>query len=634
MKKLIVIISLFVGLLIFSSPDHILNIDFSNKEFEIPNTLFGIFFEDINHAIDGGLYAELVRNGSFEQEMRKYEGWLIKTENSCEITIDNKTPLNKNNSHYLYLYFPSTSSATISNLGYGGIPVFLNQEYKFSVFVKGNFIGSIEVILEKNNEIFSKTYITLNKELENWTKITNTLIPTKTSTNAQLTLKFTGKGTLNIDMISLINSDTFYNMRNDLLKSLENLRPGFVRFPGGCLVEGNNLKNAYNWKESIGPIEERNAKWNLWGYYQSLGIGFFEYLLLSEKLKAEPIPVFNAGMSCQVRGAEYCSSDELDIFIQDVLDFIEFANGSTQTTWGKVRASLGHPEPFNVKYIGVGNENWGLKYQTNFKKFYEEIKSKYPNIKIIFSGPPSYEGNDFRQSWKWAKDNNVEIFDEHIYAAPEWLLANADRYKKYDRNGPKVMLGEYAAHTPDRKNNFQAALAEAAFMTGLEKNSDVVIMASYAPLFNKVGWSQWTPDLIWFDNYRYFGTPSYYVQKLFSTNKGDFLINSTLSNEKYLIMGYKYKSLYHSVTYDSQAKELIIKVVNPWADTKTVEININGISVEGIGKEIKLKGNLKSENNFENLEIAPIEKTIVGIENSFNYRFDEFSITILKLKIK
>ncbi len=606
----------------------------------IPKTLFGIFFEDINHAVDGGLYAELVRNRSFEH-INKLEGWNIQIKNNSEAKayIDNKNPLNKNNINYLKLEFKSNKSEIIiRNNGYGGISLKKGEKYILSYYAKGEpeFEGTIRFTLEdKNGKLYSKEYILTQKFSKEWKKINTELIIEEEVPEAQLVINVKGIGNLCLDMISLFPEKTWNGMRIDLVEMLKALKPGFMRFPGGCLVEGDSLNNAYRWKDTIGKIEERRTNRNLWGYHQSYGIGFYEYLLLCEFLGAEPVPIFNAGMSCQVRGAEYCPMEQLKDWVQDVLDFIEFANGSVNTYWGGIRASLGHPEPFNVKYIGIGNENWGEEYHKRFQIFWKIIKEKYPEIKIVFSGPPSYEGSAFRQAWNFAREIGVDIFDEHIYTTPEWFLANSDRYSKYPREGTKVMVGEYAAHTVGRRNNLQSALAEAAFMTGLEKNSDVVIMASYAPLFNRINWSQWVPDLIWFDNTRVFGTPNYYVQKIFSENRGDFILKSSLTEEQLVLIGYKFKSLYHACSYDSNKKEIIIKVVNPWAEDRDVRIEVKGkMKLTGDGKIIELSSkNPLDENYFDDIKVFPREKEIKNIKNPFVYTFKAFSITILRLKV-
>lgn len=639
MRFTTVFLFILVTLLFFGdSPlpaQHILEVYVDQMGPRISPLLYGIFFEDINHAVDGGLYAELLRNGSFEHTNRR-EGWVIERGERARATIASEEPLNRNNPNYLKVELED-SAVKLVNTGYDGIPLKRGEIYLLSFYTKGDFSGKLSASLVKGEEKLAETDVVFQQGIPNWQKIFLKLSPKKDVTDARLVVLLEGTGCLLLDMFSLMSEKNWHGMREDLLRMLESLRPSFVRFPGGCLVEGDSLENAYRWKETIGPVEERRSKRNLWGYHQSFGIGFYEYLLLCERLGAKPLPIFNAGMSCQVRsGTQYCPADQLDEWIQDVLDFLEFANGSVDTPWGAVRASLGHPEPFNVEYIGIGNENWGPPYHINFEKFRKAIKEKYPNVKIVFSGPPSYEGTNFRQAWKWAKENDVEIFDEHIYASPEWFLANTDRYDTYDRNGPKVLLGEYAAHTPGRKNNLQAALAEAAFMTGLERNSDVVIMASYAPLFNRVGWSQWVPDLIWFDGYRVFGTPSYYVQKIFSENRGDVVVRSTLTNEEYRVFGYRYKHLYHVVTYDQKGEELIIKVVNPWPEDKSVWIDLKGkVELTGEARIVVLtSADQLDENSFEELKVVPKENVLFGIKNPFEYTCKAFSVNVIRLKLR
>ncbi|MDD2333455.1 MAG: alpha-L-arabinofuranosidase C-terminal domain-containing protein [Mesotoga sp.] len=634
-----VLMMALVPVTLVANTDHVLTIDPSNLGPEISPFLYGIFFEDINHAVDGGLYAELVRNRSFEHK-DPLEGWFAVFETGCQATfsIDSDLPLNENNLHYLSFDIASENkSVSLSNNGYDGIPLKKGKRYEFSAFIRGNseYSGEIAVLLTdaKGNKIVEAS---LGSAFgAEWEKYSVEFEIPEDYGNSRLLLTLKGAGEVCLDMISLFPEENWNGMRVDLLNMLEELRPGFVRFPGGCLVEGDSLENAYRWKDTIGPVEERKANYNLWGYHQSYGIGFFEYLLLSERLEAEPIPIFNSGMSCQVRGAEYCPIDEMEEWITNVLDFIEFANGPQTSFWGSKRVELGHPEPFDVKYIGIGNENWGTEYYDRFPLFREAVKAKYPEIIIVFSGPPSYEGASFNRAWRWARENDVEILDEHMYAVPEWMLRNTERYDKYDRTGPKVMLGEYAAHAAGTRNSLQAAMAEAALMTGIERNSDIVIMAAYAPLFNRPGWSQWTPDLIWFDNTRVYGTPSYHVQKLFNENLGDVVIPSELTDENLEVIGYWFKSLYHVCVYDRETENLIIKIVNPWPEEKEVRVEI--------GEELKIKEQAEvilmtsdsvfDENTFQNPEkVLPKKYVLSGLSNEFTFTFAENSITILRLK--
>lgn len=618
------------------STDHILTIDTTGRGPEISPTLYGIFFEDINHAVEGGLYAELVRNGSFEHS-DPWEAWASEVGAEADVKLMSDMPLNRNNLHYLRIQITETGGLVrLINSGYGGIPIEKNQSYNFSLYARADvpFAGVIRVALEASSgEVCAQGEIEgLGSE---WEKYERKLTAVSSCSNARLVLTFDSPGTIYIDMVSLFPAETFHGMRMDLVQMLEDLNPGFMRFPGGCFVNGDSLKNAFRWKDSIGPREVRPTRRNFWGYAHSYGIGLYEYLLLAEYLGAEPLPILNPGMSWQgFQPVEICPLDKMDEWIDDALDLIEFANGPVTSEWGAVRASLGHPEPFDLKYLGIGNENWGRDYFERFELFQQAIKARYPEIKLVFATGTTYSGVWFDMAWQWAKDHGVDVVDEHIYASPAWFLLNTERYDLYDREGPKVMVGEFAAHTGDRRNTLEAALAEAAFMTGLERNSDVVVMASYAPLFNRVGWSQWVPDLIWFDGTRAYGTPSYYVQMMFATNRGDVVLPSSLSNEKYVFLHYKYKHLYHVVSYDSESKDIIIKVVNPWPDTKTCQIVFDGDPpLTGYGQAIVLTSDdPRSENTFENpLRVAPRELQICDITNPFTYTFEGYSVTILRI---
>jgi len=782
-----------------------LTIDLNRKLHQVPPILFGIFLEDINHTIDGGLYAQLIRNGSFEHT-NPLEGWFIDKSDGVQIGVEKVDPLNQNNRSYLRAYLEKPQhTVKIINKGYDGIYLEGSKEYLFSTYARTTQRESqvkISIQDSTGKSYFSKT---LTIDSADWKKYQFTVKISDTISSGRLALTIHGPADIALDMISLIPTDAFLGvMRNDLVKMLSDLRPGFIRFPGGCLVEGYNLENAYRWKETVGPREARKAKQNLWGYHQSYGIGFDEYFLLSRFLNAESVPVVNAGISCQVRGAEIAPLNEMDQWVQDAIDLIEYANGDSKTTWGAKRIENGISDPINLKYLGIGNENWGREYQERFRLFQGEIKERYPQIKLIFSCPPSYEGLAFDEAWCWAKNNNVDIVDEHIYASYEWFLANTNRYDDYDRSGPKVMVGEYAVHTLGRRNNLRAALGEAAFMTGLERNSDVVIMAAYAPLFNRVGWSQWTPDLIWFNNSQVYGTPSYYVQKLFMNNLPDVILFSNLEGEQLnekitgkvglgtwrtvcefdyikvldrdgnilffddfdgkgkswqtyrgnwravngsliqtsiaqdrrvyfgqtdwsdytievrarkkrgaegflILFGVKdnnnyywwnvgsfqnsasviekaidgqrmlvsstqsvrvltdkwytlrvevrgkrikcylngelvhdvidkvdYRDLYYSAGYDSQSKEVILKVVNPWPEDKRVTVEIVNAVLTGEMKVITLTADsLDAENSFANpFRVYPVERKELIQGNQFDFLFKGYSLTILRLKTK
>ena len=462
---------------------------------------------------------------------------------------------------------------------------------------------------------------------------------------------FEGNGTIDLDMISLFPSDTWKNrpggMRADMIQMLADMKPGFVRFPGGCIVEGFDLTQRYQWKKTIGPVEERPLSINRWNfempkrqapdYFQSFGVGFFEYFQLAEDIGAEPLPIINCGMACQFNSAEVVELNELDPYIQDALDLIEFANGAPDTKWGKVRAGLGHPAPFHLKMMGVGNENWGPQYIERLKLFTQAIKSKYPDFKIVNSSGTDPNGERFDYLNTRLRDMNADIIDEHYYRRPEWFFANARRYDQYPRNGAKIFCGEYAAQSDKttsitNTNNWLTALSEAAFMTGLERNAGVVNMASYAPLFAHVDGWQWTPDLIWVNNLHAYGTADYYVQQLYSKNKGSQVVPITLKND--VVAGQD--SLYASACIDTATKELILKIVNSSGTEQASVLTLEGI--KKIAPDAKLivlqNNNLAAENSIENPQvISPKESDLVIKNKKFTYRSAPYSFNIIKIKM-
>lgn len=512
--------------------------DFAGPKTEVSKNLYGIFFEDINYGADGGLYAEMIQNRSFEYSFGT-EGWdTIKPhkKNKTRLRKKNATGLNANNPSYGELKITEDGTGC-GNEGYGGLPLEVGKTYKGSVYLKCKEGGITEVTVGfddgKGKEKYAET--TISGITNEWKKFEFSLSPSKTTTKGRLTIIAKGIGILHIDMLSLFRPETFKNqpngMRLDLANLLNDLQPGFMRFPGGCIVEGKGLANAYRWKDTVGPIEERKENANCWGYQQSYGIGFYEYFRFCEDMGCEPVPIINCGMSCQARGVELALMSELDEWIQDALDLIEFANGDVTTTWGKLRADMGHPEPFNMKYLGVGNENWDQIYYERYEEFGWELKEAHPEIKLIFAAGPLASGVLFDNAWNQVPimRDYIDLVDEHYYMTPEWFLTNTKRYDNYDRKGPKVFVGEYAAHTEGRRNNLYVALAEAAFMTGIERNADIIELASYAPLFAKEGSVQWAPDMIWFNNTDSYGSPSYYAQKMFANNRSDRTVKHSVS---------------------------------------------------------------------------------------------------------
>jgi alpha-L-arabinofuranosidase len=517
--------------------DNVIKVNVNEPGIRISPTLYGAFFEDINSAADGGIYAELIKNRSFEFASN-LDGWstVKKGKGEGNVTVERTSSLNENNLHYVRIKVEQPGEGVgVANTGYGGIAVIKGKKYNFSIYARSitNDINKLYITIEDSNgNIYGEAHIDgISKEWKNFNAV---ILVNETNERARLVITSREKGAVDIDMVSLFPQNTWKNRENglryDLSKLINDMRPAFLRFPGGCFVEGNSMANAYRWKNTIGDISVRPTTYNLWGYYTSNGLGFYEFFQFCEDIGAEPVPVINCGMSCQARGGNFASLSDLDEYIQDALDLIEYANGPVDSKWGAVRKQHGHPKPFNLKYLAIGNEQWGEAYFQRYEKFYDAIKEKYPDINIIFSAGPHASGPLFHSAWEWVKKTGkADIVDEHFYMPPEWFFNNVDRYDDYDRNGPKVFIGEYAAHTPSRRNNMEAALAEAAFLMGVERNSDIVVMASYAPLLGKVGASQWQPNLIWFNNVSLYGTPSYYVQKMFSENRGDFILPLELS---------------------------------------------------------------------------------------------------------
>jgi alpha-L-arabinofuranosidase len=556
-------------------------------------TMYGIFFEDINFGADGGIYAELVKNRSFEF-YRPLMGWReIKPQNSQDAVQFIIRGENESNPRYARFKVRSASGYGISNEGFRGMGIKQNNQYEFSVLARvqegsGNRLR-IELVDSKNAKIGEAS---LPISGANWTKHRVSITATGADPKSKMNLFFEGTGVVDLDMISLFPKDTWKNrpggLRADLVQLLADMKPGFIRFPGGCIVEGHELDNRYQWKKTVGDVDSREMIVNRWNtefrhrpapdYYQSFGLGFYEYFLLAEDIGAEPLPILNCGMACQFNTAELVPMDQLDPYVQDALDLIEFANGPVSSKWGKLRADMGHPQPFNMKLIGVGNEQWGEQYVERYKVFQDAIRAKYPDVKIVSSVGPSPDGELFEFLNPRIRGLKADIIDEHYYKPPEWFKENARRYDNYDRNGPKIFAGEYAAQSraiasPDNRNNWQCALSEAAFMTGLERNADVVTMTSYAPLFAHTDAWQWTPDLIWFDNLRSYGTPNYYVQKLFSTNRGTHVVPMLLGNEP--ITGQN--GLFATATIDKGTNELIIKMVNTTGTSATHAVNVTGV---------------------------------------------------------
>ena len=497
---------------------------------EINPAMWGIFFEDINFGADGGLYAELVKNRGFEFP-EGLMGWAQQQNGKGKAEVASEKPFHPANPHYVRM--ESTGEGfSVTNEGFRGMGFRANETYDFSVQARlGEGAGKLWIhLIDAKGETLGTTSLSITSA--NWTAYSVGLVPKRTEPKGKLLLDLEGKGSVALDMVSLFPRKTWKNraggLRADLVQLLADLKPGFLRFPGGCIVEGSQLDKRYQWKKTIGPVAERELLINRWNYefkhrpapdyFQSFGLGFFEFFLLSEDIGAEPLPILNCGMACQFNSGELVPMEKLDPYVQDALDLIEFANGSAESPWGARRAAMGHPAPFGLKMLGIGNEQWGPQYIERYKRFAQVLKAKHPEIALISSAGPSPADERFDFLWPKLRELQADVVDEHCYANPTWFFSSTRRYDSYDRSGPKVFMGEYAAQSDKivsvkNTNNWECALSEAAFLTGLERNADVVKMAAYAPLMAHIDAWQWTPNLIWADNLRSYGTPSYYVQK-------------------------------------------------------------------------------------------------------------------------
>ena len=593
--------------------------DINTKKVGAPvqNTMYGLFFEDINYAADGGLYGELIKNRSFEFP-QNFMGWQV----FGKVQLKNDGPFERC-PHYVSLSDPGHKERRtgIQNEGYFGIGVIKGEQYRFTVWArapKGK--SAIRVQLIDQNTMGEKQQFTEDKlevSSSDWKQYEVIINAPRTFNKANLRIFLASANPVDLEHVSLFPVNTFKNrkngMRRDIAQALADIHPGLLRFPGGCIVEGCDLETRYQWKNTIGPVENRPLNQNRWehtfdyryfpDYYQSYGLGFFEFFQLSEDIGAEPLPVLNVGMACQFQNwnneAAHVAIDELEPFIQDCLDLIEFANGDVTSEWGKIRAEMGHPEPFNMKYLGVGNEQWDKFYFERLKPFVAAIRAKYPDIKIVGTSGPDSEGEMFDLGWEAMKAQKADLVDEHFYRPESWFLSHGLRYESYDRKGPKVFAGEYACHGKGKKwNHFETSLYEAAFMTDLERNADVVYMTAYAPLLAHVDGWQWRPDLIWFDNTKMFKTVSYYVQQMYAQNKGTNVLPMTM-DKKFIAGQEGQNGLFASSVYDKNSNEIIIKVINTGKTPQPVSINLNGIKGERSAQTITLTCNeMDAENSI------------------------------------
>ncbi len=620
----------------------------------ISPTMYGVFFEDINFGADGGLYAELIKNRSFEFP-DPMMGWseVRRGKATGSIRILDRDPLNATNPHYLHLTSDGAfDDYGVANEGFAGIGVHRGQEYVFSTFARGGSGIALRIeLVTPDGRLLAQTR--LRGFDSTWAKKSVTLRPTATEARARLRILLgVPIGRVDLDMSSLFPKRTWKNrpngLRADLVQWLADLKPGFVRFPGGCIVEGRYLSTRYQWKNTIGKPEERKLIVNRWNdefkhrpapdYFQSFGLGFYEYFLMCEDIGAQPLPILNCGMACQFNSNELVPLNELDPYIQDALDLIEFANGPATSTWGSKRAEMGHPKPFHLKFLGIGNEQWGPQYIERYERFAKILKAKHPQIKLVSSAGPSPDDERFHFLWPKLRELQADIVDEHCYANPQWFFDNTRRYDSYDRNGPKVFMGEYAAQSvktvsPDNRNNWECALSEAAYMTGLERNADVVVMSSYAPLFGHEERWQWRPNLIWCDNLQSYGTPNYYVQQLFSLHRGDVVLPVEVKGQQ--SPSGKQPGLYVTASRDEKSGEIILKVVNRAAQPIASNVQIEGVKqIARRGTMIVLTSDkLTDENSIaQPKKVAPVTSALRGAGASFKHTFGPYSLTVLRLK--
>ncbi|MBP5712729.1 MAG: alpha-L-arabinofuranosidase, partial [Prevotella sp.] len=475
---------------------------------------------------------------------------------------------------------------------------------------RGNGNGKIRVeLIDAQDEVIARQSIDIKGN--EWNRYTATITSPKTDAKGFMRVYLEGRTAVDLGHVSLFPQDSWKGLlRADLVKDLKDLHPGIFRFPGGCIVEGTDLASRYQWKNSVGPAENRPLNENRWNYtfphrlfpnyYQTYGLGFYEFFLLSEEIGAQALPILNVGLACQYQNDDrdaarvHVSLDNLQPYIDDALDLIEFANGGTDTKWGKLRADMGHPEPFNLQQIGVGNEQWGPLYPERLELFMKAIRAKYPKMKIVGSSGPSpddKDGKQFTYGWEQMTKLKADLVDEHYYRNQEWFMENVTRYDNYDRKGPKVFAGEYACHVtqpalpvPEGKNIFEGALYEAATMTGFERNADIVQMATYAPLFaHEEGW-QWRPDLIWMDNLKTVRTPNYYVQQMFACNPGTNVLS--LTEDKKPVTGQD--GLCASAVYDKNTKKYIVKIVNTSNKSQQIQLTFKGLKALPAAGSIQL----------------------------------------------
>lgn len=627
------------------------DIQITSETKSISNHLIGVFFEDLNYAADGGLYAELIQNRDFEYSpndgnqdinWNSMYAWSVQGEGVL-LSICEENPIHTNNPHYVVLDVKHPGTALV-NTGFDGIRVKKGEKYDFSLFAKvlTDKGGKVRVSLNnKDGKEIAQADLSVNSR--DWKRQTAVLTATADAADAVLVVAPQSAGRYALDMISLFPQKTFKSRKNglraDLAQAIADIHPRFVRFPGGCLAHGDGIDNIYDWKGSIGALEARKPMPNIWRYHQTRGLGYYEFFQFCEDIAAEPVPVVAAGVPCQNSGQcshhskdEVTSAgqqggvplDEMGQYIQDILDLIEYANGDAKNTrWGKIRAEAGHPKPFNLKFIGIGNEDMITDvFEERFTMIYNAVKAKYPEIKVIGTTGPASEGTDYEEGWKLATKLEVPMVDEHYYKSPGWFINNRHYYDYYDRSKSKVYLGEYAAHLKNGPN-LETALAEALYLTAVERNADIVTMTSYAPLLAKEGRTQWTTDLIYFNNEEVKPSPGYYTQQMYGQNVGDEYIASeiTLDNTQKAVSN----RIGVSVVRDSKSGDVIVKLVN----MLPVSVNTN-VSLTAFGNmNTKAQMTLLSGTPHDK-KVSPVKGTIEVNENFF-YQMPAYSFTVIRI---
>jgi alpha-L-arabinofuranosidase len=627
------------------------------KQKEISPYLFGLFFEDINYSADGGLYAELVQNRSFEysptdrREWNSFTSWEYLTPGFSygSINVETTSPIHPNNPHYIVLDIEHVgqeqkhagiSGVGLRNTGFDGMAVRAGEHYNLSFFARQLSDDPIALMIglqtPKGEMLAAEKLSTSSKD---WKKYTLKLTPLANSDSASLVILATTKGKAAFDVISLFPDGTFKRrangLRADLAQALEEMRPRFIRFPGGCLVHGDGLENMYRWKNTIGPIEERVAQKNIWGYHQTGGLGYYEYFQFCEDIGAKPLPVLPAAVSCQNSGGTWriggtgqkaLPMDEMQNYVQEVLDLIEWANGPATSTWGAKRAAAGHPDPFNLEFVGIGNEDKITpEFEERFKLIYDAVKAKHPEITVIGTVGPGPDGDDFSKGWTYASNLNLPIVDEHYYENPKWLMSNLSRYDTYDRTQARVYVGEYASWGNQLKN----AISEAAYMIGLERNGDVVRMASYAPLLAKKDHTQWKTDMIFFDNTHLCLTPNYYVQKMFSVNQGNVYFDKVVSTDL------SDSTIAASCVQDKITGDVILKLVNAGSAPKVMKVDLTGFKkINLTAEQTILTGPADAENTFDKPHAVFPVKSAFKASKTFAYTTLPMSLTVIRIKVK